>query len=171
MVKKKPVVYAFIDSQNLNMGVKSLGWKLDYRKFRQYLRSKYGVEQAYLFIGLIPANAAMYVRLQKMGYIVVFKPTMELPDGTVKGNVDAELVLHAMIQLPEYDKAIIVSGDGDFHCLVEHLEEKAKLLRLMVPNRHFSGLLRKFNRYVVRVDKLQESLALKKTRISGRSKP
>jgi uncharacterized LabA/DUF88 family protein len=171
MAKKKPRVYAFIDSQNLNMGVKSEGWKLDYRKFRQYLRSKYNVEQAFLCIGLIPANATMYATLQKMGYILVFKPTLELPDGSVKGNVDAELVLHTMLHLPEYDKAIIISGDGDFHCLVEYLDEQDKLLRLMVPNKHFSGLLRKFNRYVVRIDKLQHSLELKKTRISGRSKP
>lgn len=46
---------------------------------------------------------------------MILKPTMELPDKTVKGNVDAELVLHTMIQYPNYDKAIIVSGDGDFH--------------------------------------------------------
>lgn len=43
-----------------------------------------------------------------MGYVLVFKPTLELPDGTVKGNVDTELVLHAMIQYKNYDKAILV---------------------------------------------------------------
>jgi len=42
--------YAFIDSQNLNLGIKSLGWKLDFVKFRRYLREKYGVVTAYLFI-------------------------------------------------------------------------------------------------------------------------
>jgi len=43
--------YAFIDSQNLNLGVRSLGWKLDWRKFRQYLRNKYNVTDTFLFIG------------------------------------------------------------------------------------------------------------------------
>lgn len=33
----KQVTYAFIDSQNLNLGVRSLGWKLDFAKFRQYI--------------------------------------------------------------------------------------------------------------------------------------
>lgn len=42
--------YAFIDSQNLNLGVKSQGWKLDWRKFRQYLRNKYKVVEAYLLV-------------------------------------------------------------------------------------------------------------------------
>ncbi|KKP92579.1 MAG: hypothetical protein UR98_C0023G0008 [Parcubacteria group bacterium GW2011_GWA1_36_12] len=50
---KKPIVYAFIDSQNLNLGIKSQGWKLDWRKFRQYLRNKYSVVKAYLFIGQV----------------------------------------------------------------------------------------------------------------------
>jgi len=93
-----------------------------------------------------------------MGYIVVLKPTLELPDGTVKGNVDAELVLHTMIHYKEYDKAIIVSGDGDFHCLVEYLIGKGKLLHIMAPNRHYSGLLREFNNFIIRVDILKESL-------------
>ena len=107
--------YAFIDSQNLNLGIRSQGWKLDWRKFRQYLRNKYNVTKAFIFIGYKPGNEALYTRMQDMGYFLILKPTMELLDGTVKGNVDAELVLHAMIEFKNYQKAIIVSGDGDFH--------------------------------------------------------
>lgn len=124
MISKIDTVYAFIDSQNLNLGVKSLGWKIDWRKFRQYLRNKYHVTEAYVFIGYKPGNETLYTSMQQMGYIVILKPTMELPDGTVKGNVDAELVLHTMLQYENYDKAVIVSGDGDFFCLVEYLEKK-----------------------------------------------
>ena len=106
-----------------------------------------------------------------MGYVVILKPTLELPNGKVKGNVDVELVLHTMIEYKNYDKAIIVSGDGDFHCLVEYLAKKNKLLFMLAPNSHYSGLLRKFNRYIVRVDLLRNSLERKKTKISVRSKP
>lgn len=172
---KKYITYAFIDSQNLNIGVRSEGWKLDYRKFRQYLTNKYAVKLAYLFIGYIDGNESLYKSLQQAGFILIFKPTMELPSGGVKGNVDADLVLHAMIEYPSYDKVIIVSGDGDFYCLVEYLEQKGKLLKIMAPNKHFSGHLRKFYRYVTRVDRLRHSLELidsnKKTRTGGRSKP
>jgi len=166
----KQTVYAFIDSQNLNLGVQASGWKLDFRKFRQYLRQKYGVEEAYLFIGLVNTQSMLYANLQKMGYLLIFKPTLELPDKTVKGNVDAELVLHAMIQYKNYDKAIIVSGDGDFHCLIEYLEGKGKLLKVLAPNKHFSGLIRRFYPYIVRVDRLRSSLEYKKTRTGGRPK-
>ena len=54
---------------------------------------------------------------------------MTLPDGKAKGNVDAELVLHTMVEYPNYDKALIVSGDGDFYCLVDYLKGKDKLLK------------------------------------------
>lgn len=163
--------FAFIDSQNLNLGVRSQGWKLDWRKFRQYLRNKYKIINAYLFIGYKPGNEALYTYLQQMGYIVILKPTMELPDKTVKGNVDAELVLHTMIQYRNYDKAIIVSGDGDFFCLVEYLAGKNKLLHLLTPNKHYSRLFKPYSGYIVRIDQLKGSLENKKTGIGGRSKP
>jgi uncharacterized LabA/DUF88 family protein len=167
---------AFIDSQNLNLGVRSQGWRLDFRKFRQYLRNKYNVEKAYLFIGQVAGNELLYASLQEFGYILIFKPTLfrkEKSNTFVKGNVDAELVLHAMIQYKNYDKAVIVTGDGDFYCLIEYLEEKGKLLKVLAPTRHYSSLLRKFNQgnYITRLDLLRSSLEQKKTGIRGRSKP
>ncbi len=167
----KNTIHAFIDSQNLNLGVRSQGWMLDWRKFRQYLRNKYGVTNAYLFIGYKPGNEQLYTHLQEMGYILILKPTMELPGGSVKGNVDAELVLHSMIQFKNYKKAVIVSGDGDFFCLIEYLAQKKKLLRLLAPNIHYSKLFKPYSGFVVRIDQLRGSLELKKTGISGRSKP
>ncbi|MCX6712486.1 MAG: NYN domain-containing protein [Candidatus Vogelbacteria bacterium] len=137
--------YAFIDSQNLNLSIRDLGWKLDFARFRVYLKDCFGIDKAYLFIGFVNDNQSLYTYLQKAGYLLVFKPTLKLPDETDKGHVDAELVLHAMIEYLNYDKAVIVSGDGDFHCLVEYLKEKDKLKRLVIPNKHrFSSLLRKF---------------------------
>jgi len=148
---------AFIDSQNLNLGVRSLGWQLDFKKFRIFLTDTYNVSQAYLFIGYIPSNEKLYAILQKYGYILIFKPVLEFKKGSkrrVKGNVDAELVLHAMIEVENYDKAVIVSGDGDFYCLIEYLESKGKLLKIIAPNNKFSSLLRKFGRYVVTIPKV-----------------
>jgi len=143
-VKNAQNNYAFIDSQNLNLGVLSLGWRLDFCRFRIYLRDKYNVSTAYLFIGYVPGNEKMYASLQKFGYICIFKPTLELPDGSVKGNVDAELVLHTMIEYENFDKAVIVSGDGDFCCLVRHLISNQKCEAVLVPNQHKYSALLKF---------------------------
>lgn len=109
------------------------------------MKDQYGVDKAFLFIGYVPTNESLYISLQNSGYILVFKPTLILPDGKPKGNVDAELVMHAMIEYANYEKAVIVTGDGDYYCLVDYLRKNGKLLRLIVPNRYkYSSLLRKF---------------------------
>ncbi len=157
--KKRPVVYAFIDSQNLNLGTSKniyknrkliyKGWKLDFKKFRQYLSDKFRVKKAFLFIGYIPQNKRLYRKLKSSGYELVFKPTTKDRLGKPKGNVDAELVLHAArIEYDNFDKAVIVSGDGDFYCLHEFLKKKGKLLRIIIPNtKSESSLLKKLYKY------------------------
>jgi uncharacterized LabA/DUF88 family protein len=146
--------YAFIDSQNVNLGVRSMGWRLNFKRFRNYLTSKYNIEKAFLFIGYIPGNEMLYYNLQQSGYIVIFKPTLEFhrkKQREVKGNVDAELVLHTIVEWDNYKKAIIVSGDGDFYCLVKYLEQNQKLLKIIVPNSKYSSLLRDFAKYILKI--------------------
>src|SRR5277367_5716805 len=71
----RPNTYAFVDSQNLNLGTQRMGWKLDWRKFRQYLRDKHGVTQAYMFIGYMSENEQLYEYMHELGYLVGLKPT------------------------------------------------------------------------------------------------
>lgn len=136
--------YAFIDSQNLNLGISGQGWKLGFKKFRVYLEEKYGVTKAYLFLGFISENQKMYNALEACGYILVFRPILKLRDGLVKGNCDAELVLQAMIDFEHYERAVIVTGDGDFYCMVNYLASKQKLAIVLSPNwKSCSVLLRR----------------------------
>lgn len=160
-MKGKPrlTVYAFIDSQNLNLGTgKDLyrgkrliykGWKLDFERFRQYLSDKFRVQKAFLFIGYIEGNQELYKRLKASGYELIYKPTVKDNSGKPKGNVDAELVLHAAaIEFNNFDKAVIVSGDGDFRCLHQYLKDRRKLLRIIIPNeKSESSLLKPFQKY------------------------
>jgi uncharacterized LabA/DUF88 family protein len=142
---KKENNFAFIDSQNINLAIRGLGWQLDWVRFRVYLREKYAVSKAFLFIGYIEGNNDLYKLLQEAGFICIFKPTLEYKDGTTKGNCDAELVLQAMIELPNYDKAVIVSGDGDFYCLIKYLQDHEKLETVLIPNeKKYSALLKRF---------------------------
>src|ERR1700761_1488205 len=76
--RKKPIAYAFIDSQNLNLGTQRVGWKLDWRKFRQYLKDKHGVTKAYMFIGYMSENESLYEYMHELGYLVVLKPTVDV---------------------------------------------------------------------------------------------
>jgi len=140
----KNINFAFIDSQNLNLGIQSLGWKLDFFRFRIYLKEKYNVKTAYLFIGFIPENQNLYSSLQKAGFILIFKPVLAGIKGEIKGNIDAELVLHVMIDYNKFNKAIIITSDGDFHCLVEYLYKNDKLRVVLSPyTKTCSKLLKK----------------------------
>lgn len=165
--KPQPNTYAFIDSQNLNLGTQRMGWKLDWRKFRKYLADKYGVTKAYMFIGYMSENEALYEYMHELGFLVVLKPTVDVSDKgddkekekpMVKGNVDAELVLYAMKELPNYDRAIIVSGDGDFFSLAEYLDEQGKLAHIIAPNWQYSSLLKPFEAKIVRLDQMRKEL-------------
>jgi len=181
MKNKKRIIYAFIDSQNLNLGTSKniyerrkliyKGWRLDFARFRVYLKDKYQVEKAFLFIGYLSKNKTLYHRLKRAGYTLVFKPILRGRKGIIKGNVDAELVLHTMIEYPNYDSAVIISGDGDFHCLIEYLEKESKLLRVIIPNRKkYSQLFSEFNPYLAFMNNLQGKLKEQKRGASPRHK-
>jgi hypothetical protein len=45
--------YAFIDGQNVYRGIKELGWKIDWTRFRRYLKEKYAIGTAYVFLGYV----------------------------------------------------------------------------------------------------------------------
>src|SRR3989344_1202357 len=143
-MKKQENNFAFIDGQNLYLAIQELGWKLDYKKFRIYLKEKYGVTKAYMFMGFLPANQELYNFLQTVGFVLVFKPILESKNHDIKGNCDAELVLQVMIDYRNYEEALIVTGDGDFYCLVRYLDNNGKLFKVLAPSpKNCSSLLRK----------------------------
>ncbi len=161
---KKENNYAFIDSQNLNLGIQKLGWKLDYKKFRVYLAEKYAVRKAYIFIGFVALNQSLYDKLQEAEFILKFKPTIPDADGKIKGNIDADLVLRAIVELNDYDKAIIVSSDGDFYSLAQYLYDIGKLELVLSPDmKNCSSLLRQTAKEKIRfMNEMREKLEYKK---------
>ena len=164
-MSQKEKIYAFIDAQNLNLGVRSLGWELDYSKFRLYLKNKFAVSEAFMFIGFIPTSQTLYTKLQKAGFILVYKTAITYSKNgktIIKGNVDAELVLHAAaIEYPNFDKSVIVTNDGDFLCLVQYLDKNNKLLKILAPNKKYSTLYRPYRNKILTLDLFKNSLEKK----------
>ncbi len=134
-MKLKGDNYAYIDGANLHQGIISSKWRLDYKRFRVWLSDKYGVQKAYLFIGLITKYSDVYKYLQECGYTLVFKQVVYDNEGKPKGNCDADLVLQATCDAYENkgDKAVIVSSDGDYASLVKFLLQKQRLLVILSP--------------------------------------
>jgi len=127
--------FAYIDGANLHNGVASLGWELDYKRFRVWLSEKYSVKRAYIFIGLVPKYKGLYTSLQEAGYTLVFKEVIYDGSGKPKGNCDADLVLQATRDLYEdhFDKALLISSDGDYASLVKFIDERKKFRVILSP--------------------------------------
>ena len=151
---KKENNFAYIDGANLHKGVTDLGWKLDYKRLRLWLSNKYQIQRAYLFLGLIPKYKDLYTHLQEVGFTLIFKETIYDGEGKVKGNCDADLVLRTACDAYEntFDKAVIISSDGDYSSLIKFLQEKNKLLAILSPSNHCSVLLKRTNARITYLD-------------------
>ena len=133
---RKENSFAYIDGANLHKGITTLGWSMDYKRFRVWLSEKYGVSIAYLFIGLIPKYKELYKHLQECGFTLVFKEVIYDGDGKPKGNCDADLVLQATRDAYEnkFDGALLIASDGDYAGLVRFLLGKHKFLVILSPH-------------------------------------
>jgi uncharacterized LabA/DUF88 family protein len=136
---------AFIDGQNLHLGIKESGWKIDHKKFRTYLKDKYNVVEAYYVLGFVSEEyQELYNNLQKAGFIVLFKEHNVGLRGNKKGNVDTDIVfeiMKIMIERKDYSHFLLISGDGDYKKLVDFLIKKKVFKKLLFPNRKFASSL------------------------------
>ena len=172
-VYKQPNNYAFIDGYNMHLSAINLGWEIDYQKLRKYLSDKYGIIMAYYFIGYIADYENLYSSLAQKGYTLIFKEVSRGDNSKVKANVDAELVLQAMLYIQDYDQAVIVTSDGDFACPVKYLLEQGKLKRVLAPSGIGCSTLlaRAAGPYIDFLDDLRNKLEYKKERNPLRTRP
>jgi len=156
-----PNNFAFIDGANLHYTYEkseNLGWQIDYSKLMLLLKAKYNVTFAYYFLGNINKNSNVYRELQSDGYYLKLKtptiyPTEEeycpyclksiAPELTrYKSDCDSFMTLETISNMSSYDKAVVITSDGDFDELIKELVRKDKLRLLFAPCRDgCSGLL------------------------------
>jgi len=141
--------YVFIDGQNLHMGVTNIEnpWKIDFKKFRIFLKDKYHASIVYYFLGCVfEEKRDLYTKLQEAGFVLVFREHNAAMIGKKKGNVDADIVFSVMKKLyknEEFDKIILVSGDGDYKRMVDFLIEENRFKKVLFPNKKFASLYKK----------------------------
>ncbi len=136
---------AFIDGQNLNLGTMEDGWKVSHQKLRIYLKDKYDVGTAFYFIGYYSSKYAdLYSNLVRSEYSLVYRENSDEINKIKKGNVDVDIVFEIMKQIIEnleFEKAVIISGDGDFIKTVKYLVTKDKFKKILFPNTKFYSTL------------------------------
>ena len=146
MEKKLPNI-AFVDGQNLHLGTKENGWTVNHKKLRTYLSDKYGVGEAYYFLGFVSEKEQdLYDSLQKAGFILSFREHSSALAGKKKGNVDSDIIFGIMKKLVEgelFEKVFIVSGDGDYKKLVDFLIKRNRFGKILFPNKMFASSLYK----------------------------
>ncbi len=132
----------YIDGNNLYRSARELGFEINYKKLRGWLRQKYNPNKVHVFIGLVPERTKFYEHLQNCGYILIFKQTVSVGE-KIKGNCDAELVLKTISDFYEkkFDSVILITGDGDFGCLVEFLRDNNLILEVLAPDENKCSFL------------------------------
>ncbi len=93
--------------------------------------------------------------MESIGYKLIFKDAVQQGINKIKANIDVELTIYvSSIFFNQYDKAVIISGDGDFKILYEYLLKRNKLLNIIIPNRkNSSRLLKMFEDYMIYLEK------------------
>lgn len=172
-MKRHIATYAFIDASNLFYGgIKSLGWRIDYKKLRDYLKKKYNVSKIFYFGGVelygfnhdylkdetVPLNLLekhlkdllgkkknrrvkaeilrqlqrikFYKKLENFNYKLYIKPVKiyRKPAGSLekKANCDADMTFWLMKEKENFERVIILSGDGDFLPVLKYLQNEQK---------------------------------------------
>jgi uncharacterized LabA/DUF88 family protein len=142
---------AYIDGQNLHMGTAKSEpfWRIDLARFRTYLQKKYRVERAYYYLGFVQDGESIeeiYEEIQSAGFILVFRQHNSAMLGKKKGNVDSDIIFSAMKRLyknEDFEKIVLVSGDGDYKMLVDFLIEEKRFEKILFPNKKFASSLYK----------------------------
>jgi len=135
---------AFIDAQNLHLWTQTENWKIDFKRFRIYLKEKFKVDEAYFFLWFInDDHQTMYRKIQKAGFILEFRDHNSNMLWKKKWNVDVDIVydvMHRLLEEDDFNKIILVSWDGDYIKLVKYLIKKNRLEKILFPNKFYSSL-------------------------------
>lgn len=152
---------AFIDGQNLHMGTAKRDkhpWNIDLGRFRVYLKEKYSIDEAYYFLGYVQEeNQELYDEIQKSGFILKFREHNPAMVGKKKGNVDSDIIFQIMKKMckkEDFEKIVLVSGDGDYRLVVDFLIEEKRFEKILFPDLdRASSLYKKLsNKYFASLD-------------------
>ena len=151
----KGKVYCFIDAANILYSQKTLGWRLDYKKLKDYLSQECDLGGIFFYTGRVGTSEKQNKFLEKLksyGYMVKAKEVkrIEIAPNIFewKGNLDVELTIDALKNSDNFKTCILMSGDSDFASLLDELKAKGKRVLVISTRGHISKELLNRAKYV-----------------------
>ena len=146
IINKEQRVGVFVDVQNMYYSSKNLyNAKVNFAEIlkasvrgRRLIRAK-----AYVIRAFIEEEKKFHEALSKIGYEVRSKDLQTFAGGAKKGDWDIGIAMDTIELAHKLDTVIIVSGDGDFIDLVQHLRRAMGCrIEVMAFGKSCSGKLR-----------------------------
>lgn len=151
----KGKVAVFIDAANILYSQKTLGFRVDYKKLKDYLSADIETMGFYYYtgkVGKLEKQLSFIKHLEEIGYKVVAKEVKFIKingDKVIpKGDLDVELALDAYRFADQYDTLILCSGDSDYAYLVDLLKERGKRVITLSTRGHISRELIERTKYI-----------------------
>ena len=135
----------FIDASNVYYSQNKLKWRIDFKKFLDYLKQETDLQEIYYYTArdLSFEKQTKFISfLEKIGYkvrsknIKFIKNKSENKSGFYKGNLDVELTIDILETKNKYNTIILVSGDSDFEPLLRLMKKKYKKRCLVMATKH-----------------------------------
>lgn len=117
-------VAIFIDGANLYYMRQELKIAIDFKKLLELLIGNGTLWKAFYYTGIDSTNSQeqnFITWLRHNGFQVVKKELVKRADGSKKANLDVEMAMDIRDLASHYDTAILVGGDGDLACALEHV--------------------------------------------------
>ncbi|MEM5792981.1 MAG: NYN domain-containing protein [Candidatus Aenigmatarchaeota archaeon] len=140
----KPRVAIFIDDANMFYAQRKAGWKINYKKFKDFLEEVFDVVFMNYHIAIPSTRDSSFLKTknyldkleEKFGSILTFKKKhlkyINDGDGVIKkGGVDTEITIDVLSSLEKSDVVIILSGDSDYVSLARNIIAKGKKVLFM----------------------------------------
>lgn len=148
MIKKSKIIktYAFVDASNIIYGARAEGWLIDQKKLLQYLKSKFGVSKVFFYYGQDSKNIKQQKflkRLEQFGYVLRIKEIKRYGTKS-KANCDVDLTMDVLLKIKEYQRAIMLTGDGDFLPLIQYMIKQGKEVVIIASPKSTAREIREF---------------------------
>ena len=161
----KGKVYVFIDAANILYSQQSLGWRVDYKRLKEYFKKECDLQALYFYTGRVGANDkqnSFLKKLEHLGYIVKAKEVKRIRVSKSayewKGNLDVELTIDVLGNIRDFETLVLMSGDSDFAPLLDAVKAQYKRVLVMSTKGHVAKELLDRAKYI-NLKKIKDQIA------------